>query len=205
MLRQGVARLLSDSGVDIVASVGDLDTLLAAVDDHVPDVVMTDLRMPPTWTDEGFLAAAAVHERHPGVGVIVEPHYSEPDHAEELLSRNSVRVGYLLKDNIDDISRLVAAMHRVADGECVIDPEIVQALLSRRRRHDPIEQLSSREGDILREMASGRSNQGIAQAVCLSEKTVEKYIGKIFDKLDLPPAPTDDRRVLAVLRYLGQR
>jgi DNA-binding NarL/FixJ family response regulator len=196
--------LLSDCGVEIVASVGDLASLLAAVDHHIPDVVVADLRMPPTWTDEGFRAASTISQSHPGIGVIVVSHYSEPDYAEALLTGSSTRVGYLLKDNIDDISRLVGALRRVCDGECVIDPEIVQALLTRRRRDDPVGQLSGREDDILREMASGRSNQGIAQALSLSEKTVEKHIGRVFEKLGLPPAPSDHRRVLAVLHYLGQ-
>lgn len=201
LLRQGLTRLLGDAGVQVVAAVGDADALRAAVAGERPDVVVTDIRMPPGFTDEGLVAAIEIRARHPDVAVLVLSQYAEAAYAERLL-HDGGGVGYLLKDRVNDVTALHEAMERVARGEVVVDPEIIRTLVNRRRRQNPLDRLTDRERAVLALMAEGRSNQGIGDRLQLSPKTVETHIGNIMAKLDLPDTPDDNRRVAAVLRYL---
>jgi DNA-binding NarL/FixJ family response regulator len=202
LLREGLARLLSDAGLNITRSVADATTLLAAVESEPPDVVVTDIRMPPTFTDEGLSAAIRIRTLHPDVAVLVLSQYSEAAYAERLLRDGTTGVGYLLKDRVNDISALHDAILRLAGGESVIDPEVVRTLVSRPRRRNPLERLTDREQEVLALMAEGRSNQGIGARLHLSAKTVETHVGAIMSKLDLPDSADDNRRVAAVVRYL---
>jgi DNA-binding NarL/FixJ family response regulator len=202
LLRAGLVRLLSDSGAEIVADVGDADAALAAVDEHRPDIVVMDVRMPPTHTDEGIRAALAVRRSFPGTAVLVLSQYVEQHYATELLAGDTAGVGYLLKDRVADVTEFVEAVRRVAAGGTALDPEVVSHLLSRSRRREPLESLTPRETEVLRLMAEGRSNAAIAADLVISEGGVEKHVSSIFSKLGLAPAETDHRRVLAVLRYL---
>jgi len=201
LFREGLARVLADSGFAVVAQAGDADGLHAAVQREMPDVVVTDIRMPPTNTNEGLLAAQRIRSEHPAVGVLVLSHYVETRHAIRLLQNASQRVGYLLKDRVSDIADFTGAVHRIARGGSVIDPEVVAQLL---RRHDDgaLTDLTSRERDILALMAQGRSNLAIGERLVLSPKTVETHVGAIFTKLGLLPNADDHRRVLAVITYL---
>jgi DNA-binding NarL/FixJ family response regulator len=167
-----------------------------------PDVAVVDIRMPPTHTDEGLRAAQEIREKHPGVGVLVLSQYVEPAYAMELLAESAEGVGYLLKDRIADVGEFADAVKRVADGGSALDPTIVSQLVGRRRSDDPIDQLTPREREVLGLMAEGRSNQGIAERLVVTERAVEKHVTSIFGKLRLPAAPEDHRRVLAVLAYL---
>ena len=199
LLRAGLVRLLADSGFEVVAEAGDAEDLLRKVRAHRPDVCITDIRMPPTNTDEGIRAARQIRSELPGVGVIVLSHYVEDDYAFELLGDSAEGVGYLLKDRVADVEAFVDAVRRVAAGGSALDPEVVGRLLGRRRRDDPLEQLTPREREVLGLMAEGRSNRGIADALVVSERAVEKHVTSIFSKLTLPAGPDDHRRVLAVL------
>jgi DNA-binding NarL/FixJ family response regulator len=202
LLREGVARLLEEAGLDVVAQAGDADDLLRKVGAHKPDVAIVDVKMPPTHTDEGLRAAAEIRERHPDVGVLVLSQYLEEGYALDLLSSSAERMGYLLKDRVADLDRFVDAVRRVGDGGSALDPEVVSRLLGRRRREDPLEEISPREREVLGLMAEGRSNHAIAEALVVTERAVEKHVTSIFSKLNLPPTAVDHRRVLAVLTYL---
>jgi DNA-binding NarL/FixJ family response regulator len=202
LLREGVARLLEEAGLDVVAQAGDADDLLRKVGAHKPDVAIVDVKMPPTHTDEGLRAAAEIRERHPDVGVLVLSQYLEEGYALDLLSSSAERMGYLLKDRVADLDRFVDAVRRVGEGGSALDPEVVSRLLGRRRREDPLEEISPREREVLSLMAEGRSNHAIAEALVVTERAVEKHVTSIFAKLNLPPTAVDHRRVLAVLTYL---
>jgi DNA-binding NarL/FixJ family response regulator len=202
LLRAGLVRLLSDSGADIVADVGDADAALAAVDQHRPDIVVMDVRMPPTHTDEGIRAALAVRRSFPDTAVLVLSQYVEQHYATELLAGDTAGVGYLLKDRVADVTEFVEAVRRVAAGGTALDPEVVSHLLSRSRRREPLDSLTPRETEVLGLMAEGRSNAAIAADLVISDGGVEKHVSSIFSKLGLAPAESDHRRVLAVLRYL---
>jgi len=202
LLRDGLSRLFTSRGVAVDAAVGDAEALLAAVGEHQPDLLVADVRMPPGFTDEGLRAALEVSARWPAVGVLVLSQYVEERYAAQLLAGRTSRIGYLLKDRIADVDEFVEAAHRVARGGTVLDPEVVSQLLVRRRA-DPLRRLTARERDVLGLMAEGRSNAGIATALFVTESAVAKHVNSIFTKLDLAPADSDHRRVLAVLRFLG--
>jgi DNA-binding NarL/FixJ family response regulator/class 3 adenylate cyclase len=202
LFREGVVRLLAEQGFDVVGQADDAEQLLRLVEANPPDVVVTDIRMPPTGTNEGLVAAGRIREEHPQVGVLVLSQYVETRHALKLLEETPDRVGYLLKDRVSDLADFVDAVRRIARGGSVIDPEVVSRLLGRRREHDVIEDLTEREREILALMAEGRTNQAISERLFLSPKTVETHVGAIFSKLQLLPAADDHRRVLAVLLYL---
>lgn len=204
LLRDGIVRLLTSAGFEVPAACPDAETFLAAVDEHEPDLVVVDVRMPPTFTSEGIRAALVVREQHPDTAVMVLSQYVEEQYATELLSARPTGVGYLLKDRVADTSDFIAALHDVRGGGTVLDPEVVSQLLIRSRRTDPLAALSPREREVLDLMAQGRTNGAIAQTLYISEGAVEKNISSIFTKLDLPPAEGDHRRVLAVLRWLEQ-
>jgi DNA-binding NarL/FixJ family response regulator/class 3 adenylate cyclase len=202
LLREGIARLLTDAGFEVVGQSGDPDDLMLKVRSYSPDVAVVDIRMPPTQTDEGLRAAQEIRERHPGVGVLVLSQYVEPAYAMELLAESAEGVGYLLKDRVADVTEFAAAVRRVADGGSALDPALVTQLVGRRRQHDPLDELSPREREVLELMAEGRSNQAIAERLFVTPRAVEKHITSIFGKLRLPPASEDHRRVLAVLAFL---
>ncbi|GIH03509.1 DNA-binding response regulator [Rhizocola hellebori] len=202
LLRAGLTKLLRDGGFDVVAAVADADQLLTAVDTHRPDVVVVDVRMPPTHTDEGIRAALVIRRQYPKIAVCVLSQYVEESYATDLLSVDTSGVGYLLKDRVARVSDFLDALRRVAAGGTALDPEVVAQLLVR-RRDDPMRRLTPREQEVLKLMAEGRSNNGITEALKVSHSAVEKYVSNIFAKLDLPPTDTDHRRVLAVLKYLG--
>jgi DNA-binding NarL/FixJ family response regulator len=201
LLREGLARLLAEAGHDVVAAAGDAEEFLRAVGDLAPDVVVVDVRMPPTFTDEGLRAALVVRSRWPGVAVLVLSQYVEERYATELLSERPRGVGYLLKDRVADLAEFLDALDRVAAGGSALDPEVVAQLLARSRH--PLATLTAREREVLALMAEGRTNTAIASALFVSDGAVEKHINNIFTKLGLAPADRDHRRVLAVLRYLG--
>jgi DNA-binding NarL/FixJ family response regulator len=203
LLREGITRLLVDAGEDVVAGFGDADALLEALPGDQPDLVVLDVRMPPTHTDEGVRAALTIRERWPEIGILVLSQYVEERYASDLISGDGDGgVGYLLKDRVADVREFVEALRRVGDGGTVLDPEVVTQLLARARQRDPLERLTPRERTVLSLMAEGRSNAAIAQALVVSDGAVEKHVSNIFTKLDLPPAPEDHRRVLAVLRWM---
>ncbi len=202
LLRAGVARLLEDAGMEVVAQAGDAEDLLRKVGAHRPDVAIVDVRMPPTHTDEGLRAAAKIREEHPGVGVLVLSGIVEEAYAMELFADGADGLGYLLKDRVADLDRFVESVQRVGDGGSALDPEVVARLLGRRRREDPLEALTPREREVLGLMAEGRSNTGIAEQLVVSERAVEKHVTSIFTKLGLAPAAEDHRRVLAVLAHV---
>jgi DNA-binding NarL/FixJ family response regulator len=202
IVRDGVALLLTASGVEVAARVADGQALLACVRDHHPDVALVDIRMPPTHTNEGLQAAAQIRAEHADTAVLVLSQYLEPRYALQLIEENPEKVGYLLKERVGRTQELLDALSRVAGGECVIDRGIVEELMSRSRQADPLEDLTPRERDILALIAEGRSNQGICRALWLSPKTVEGHIRNIFSKLDIQSAEHDNRRVLAVLAHL---
>src|SRR5438128_7760114 len=203
LLREGIARLLEDAGFEIVAQGGTADDLLRHVGMHKPDVALVDIRMPPTQTDEGLRAAQEIRERWPDTGVLVLSQYVEPAYAMELLGENAEGVGYLLKDRVSDVDEFAAAVRRVAEGGSALDPAVVSQLVGRRRRDDPIDELTPREREVLGLMAEGRSNQAIAESLVITLRAVEKHVTSIFSKLRLTASAEDHRRVLAVLTYLG--
>jgi DNA-binding NarL/FixJ family response regulator len=203
LFREGLASVLSGAGFDIVAQVGDADELLARICADPPDVAVVDVRMPPTHTTEGLLAAATIRREHPQTGVLVLSQYVETHYALSLISDAPQGAGYLLKDRVNDVAELLDAIRRIAAGGLVIDPSVVAQRVGRRRIRNPLESLSDRERAVLTCMAQGRSNSAIAGVLFLSEKTVEAHIRSIFTRLDLPVTGEDNRRVLAVLRYLS--
>jgi len=203
LLREGVARLLRAEGIEVVAECGDADELLRKLSSHDLDLVILDIRLPPTHSDEGLRAALQIRESHPDVGVLVLSQYVEVGLAMQLLADSAEGVGYLLKDRISEASDFVTAVRRVADGGSAVDPIIVSTLLSKQRRDDPIEALTPREREVLELMATGNSNQGIADELVITVRAVEKYVSSIFSKLDLPSSGSESRRVLAVLLVLG--
>lgn len=202
LLREGLIRLLSDAGFDVVDACGEAETFLRAVHRHRPDLVIVDVRMPPTFTDEGVRAALVVREQYPDTAVLVLSQYVEENYATELVAGRSHGVGYLLKDRVADVGDFVEALRRVASGGTALDPEVVGQLLSRARRRDPLGRLTPRETEVLQLMAEGRTNTAIAAALVITEGAVEKHVSSIFAKLDLTPTDHDHRRVLAVLRWL---
>jgi DNA-binding NarL/FixJ family response regulator len=202
LIREGITRLLTDNGVEVVAEVGDADALLVSVRDLDPDVALVDVRMPPTHTDEGLRAAHEIRSRYPGTAVLVLSQHLEPEYALRLIEERPERAGYLMKERVGRVEQLLDALNRVAAGECVVDRALVEELLARRREVDPLEELTPREREILALIAEGRSNQGICQTLWLSPKTVETHIRGAFRKLGIREAPEDNRRVLAVLAYL---
>jgi len=203
LLRSGLARLLEDAGFEVVAQAEDAEDLLRRVRAHAPDVAITDIRMPPTHTDEGLRAALQIRAERPDVGVLVLSQYISESYALQLLSASTEGVGYLLKDRVTDVEALADAIRRVGAGGSALDPEVVAHLLGRRRRDDPLDALTAREREVLGLMAEGRTNRGIADALVVTEGAVEKHVTSIFGKLGLPASTTDHRRVLAVLRALG--
>jgi DNA-binding NarL/FixJ family response regulator len=202
LLRDGMIRLLRDNGHEVVAAVEDGDALVRAVHGHKPDIAVCDVRLPPTFRDEGVRAALEARRRVPGTAILIVSQYVEETYATELLADGQGGVGYLLKDRIADVREFVDAVERVAGGGTAMDPEVVAQLVTRRGGDGPLEQLTPREGEVLKLMAEGRSNGAIAAALVVTEGAVEKHISNIFGKLSLPPSDTDHRRVLAVLAYL---
>jgi DNA-binding NarL/FixJ family response regulator len=203
LMREGLIRLLEDRGHQVCAAVADGEALLAAVAGHAPDVAVVDIRMPPTHTDEGLRAALELRRRRPGTGVLVLSQYIETRYTAQLLERGAAGVGYLLKDRVADVAEFADALARVAAGGTALDPEVVGQLLGAGRHVQGLAALTPREREVLALMAEGRSNAGIADALVVSVGVVEKHVAAIFGKLRLPPAEGDNRRVLAVLRYLG--
>ena len=201
LLRDGLTRMLTDAGDEVVAAVPDADQLLRSVAEHKPDLAVIDVRMPPTHTDEGIRAALVIRRQYPDVALLVLSQYVEESYATDLLSAATSSVGYLLKDRVAQVTDFLDAVRRVAAGGTALDPEVVAQLLV--RRDDPIDRLTPRELHVLQLMAEGRSNGGIVEELKVSPSAVEKYVTNIFAKLDLPPTGTDHRRVLAVLKYLG--
>ncbi|HEX5909542.1 MAG TPA: response regulator transcription factor [Thermoleophilaceae bacterium] len=204
LLREGVVRLLSEAGFDVVAQTGDADDLRRRVYAHKPDVAIVDVRMPPDHTDDGLRAALEIRDRQPATGVLVLSQYIEEGYALDLITQAGVDggVGYLLKDRVADVDRFLDAVRRVAGGGSALDPEVVAQLLGRRRRDDPLEALTPREREVLELMAEGRSNVAIADTLVVTERAVEKHVTSIFHKLELTPTAGDHRRVLAVLAFL---
>ena len=202
LLREGLARLLEDAGLEVVAQCDRADELLRKADSHPLDVAIVDIRLPPSHTDEGLRAALEIRARHPSVGVLVLSQYVEVGLAMKLLADSAEGAGYLLKDRISDVTDFVAAVRRVGGGGSALDPIIVSTLLSRQRPDDPLAQLTPREREVLELMAMGSSNQGIADKLVITLRAVEKYVSSIFGKLGLPSTGTESRRVLAVLLYL---
>jgi DNA-binding NarL/FixJ family response regulator len=207
LLRAGLTRLLLDAGEDVIASVGDADELLTAVERHQPELAVVDVRMPPTNTDDGLRAALVIRDRWPAIGILVLSQYVEERYATELIAAPSTDVtgglGYLLKDRVADVNEFLAAVRRVGEGGTALDPEVVAQLLARSRQKDPLAALSPREREVLAAMAEGLSNSAIAGTLVVNESTVEKHVTNIFAKLDLPSTDANHRRVLAVLRWLG--
>jgi DNA-binding NarL/FixJ family response regulator len=202
LLREGTARLLEDAGFEIVGQAGNADELMLKVRSYSPDVAIVDIRMPPTQTDEGLRAAKEIREKHPAVGVLVLSQYVEPGYALELLQESAEGVGYLLKDRISDVEEFAGAVRRVGEGGSALDPAVVSQLVDRRRRDDPLAQLTPREREVLELMAEGRSNRAIAERLVVTARAVEKHVTSIFLKLRLTESAEDHRRVLAVLTLL---
>jgi DNA-binding NarL/FixJ family response regulator len=202
LLREGIVRLLEESGFEVVAQAGDAEDLVRKVSAHKPDVAVVDIRMPPTNTDDGLRAALEIRGKLPDTGVLVLSQYVEEGYALDLVGDSAGGVGYLLKDRVADVDRFVDSVKRVGEGGSALDPEVVSQLLGRSRRDDPLGPLTPREREVLELMAEGRSNNAIAEALVITERAVEKHVTSIFGKLDLTPAPEDHRRVLAVLTYL---
>jgi DNA-binding NarL/FixJ family response regulator len=202
LLRAGLTRLLTEGGFTVDAAVADGEELLRAVGEHRPGLVVIDVRMPPTHTDEGIRAALVIRRQYPDTAVMVLSQYVEESYAADLLSGPTSAIGYLLKDRVAHVPDFLESLRRVAAGGTVLDPEVVAQLMAR-RRSDPLDSLTPREQDVLRLMAEGRSNTGITEVLKVSHSAVEKYISNIFAKLDLPPTATEHRRVLAVLKFLG--
>jgi DNA-binding NarL/FixJ family response regulator len=202
LTRQGIVHLLREAGIEVIAEAEDAEGLLREVRLARPDVALIDIRMPPTHTDEGLVAAQTIRTEHPQVGVLLLSQYVEPSYALRLLQEHPERIGYLLKERVFDIATVVDAMRRIVDGETVIDPTIVARLVGRRRRQDPLTVLSEREREVLGLIAEGLSNRAIAARLYVTERTVEAHVTQIFQKLRLPESPDQHRRVLAVLTFL---
>jgi DNA-binding NarL/FixJ family response regulator len=202
LLREGVVRILREAGFDVVAQAGTAEQLMLYVRSHHPEVAIVDIRMPPTFTDEGLRAAQEIRATYPDVAVLVLSQYVETGYALELLADGAEGIGYLLKERVSDIADFAAAVRRVGEGGSALDPTVVGRIVNRRRRDDPLADLTAREREVLELMAEGRSNQGIAERLVVTERAVEKHVTSIFLKLQLPTAAEDHRRVLAVLTYL---
>jgi DNA-binding NarL/FixJ family response regulator len=202
LLREGLARLLEETGHDVVAQAGDAEELLRKVGAHKPDLAIVDVRMPPSFTDEGIRAALTIRERWPQIAVLVLSEHVESTYALELFADGTDGLGYLLKQRVSDLDEFADAVSRVAAGGSALDPEVVSHLLGRHRRGDPLDRLTPREREVLGLMAEGRSNHAIAEQLVITERAVEKHVTSIFSKLDLPPTAEAHRRVLAVLKYL---
>jgi len=202
LLREGLVRVLGESGVTVIAAYGDAEQLLAGLETDAPDLIVLDVRMPPTFRDEGVRAAIRARELRPTVGILLLSQYVEVAYAQELLSAGTGGVGYLLKDRVADVGEFAAAVQRVADGGSALDPEVVSMLVGRRRSDDPLSRLTPREREVLGLMAEGRSNQAIAERLVVTLRAVEKHVTSIFGKLRLPIDEHDHRRVLAVMAYL---
>jgi DNA-binding NarL/FixJ family response regulator len=202
ILRDGLVQLLLDRGFEVTAAVADAGSLRVAIERERPDVAVVDIRMPPSFTDEGLRAAIELRRQHQGLAILMFSQYIETRYAEELLGNDAAGIGYLLKDRVADVSQFVEALERVASGGTALDPEVVTQLMGASRHRDSISVLTTRERDVLSLMAEGRTNTAIADSLCVSEGAVEKHVTNIFSKLDLPVSQSDHRRVLAVLRYL---
>lgn len=202
LLRVGLIQVLEEADEEVVAAVGDAPSLLSAVATHRPDVAIIDVRMPPDLTDDGLRAAVEIRNHQPDVAILVFSQYVEQAYAAELLATGTEGLGYLLKDRVADVGDFVDAVRRVGQGGTALDPEVVAQLVARSRRQDPLERLTPREREVLSLMAEGRSNQAIATRLVVSDGAVEKHVSNVFTKLDLPPTLADNRRVLAVLRWL---
>jgi DNA-binding NarL/FixJ family response regulator len=202
LLREGVALLLAQAGFDVVSQADEADELVAAVGEHAPEVAIVDLRMPPTFTDEGLQAALRIRSAHPDVGVLVLSNHADVGLAMKLLENGAEGIGYMLKDRVADLEDFADAIRRVAAGGSVLDPTIVSQLLGKRRADGPLDDVTPREREVLELMAEGRSNQGIAERLDISERAVQKHVTTIFDKLGIPASTEDHRRVLAVLTFL---
>ena len=202
LVREGIVRVLESAGFEIVGVAGDAPELIRKAGGHHPDVVVTDIQMPPDLSDDGLRAAIEIRKRQPGIGVVVLSQFLEDRYALDLVGDRADGVGYLLKDRVSDVDAFLDAVRRVAGGGSALDPEVVSLLLGRRRREDPLEPLTAREREVLGLMAEGRSNAAIAEALVVTERAVEKHVTSIFSKLDLVPTVEDHRRVLAVLAYL---
>jgi DNA-binding NarL/FixJ family response regulator len=204
LVREGLARLLAESGFDVVGTAGTAEELMLKVRSYEPDVAIVDIRMPPTQTDEGLRAAQEIRERHPGTGVLVLSQHLEPAYAMRLVSESAEGLGYLLKDRIVDLDDFTSAVRRVAQGGSALDSKVVSQLMRRERPDDPVNELTQREREVLELMAEGRSNQAIAEAMFVTVASVEKHVTSIFSKLGLPASGSDHRRVLAVLKFLDR-
>ncbi len=202
LTREGIVRLLTDAGIDVVAEAEDADELMRHVRSTNPDVALVDIRMPPTHTDEGIVAARTIRAEHPETGVLVLSQYVEPSYAMRLIEDHPERIGYLLKDRVFDIAVVVDALRRIVDGETVVDPTIVSRLVGRRRREDPLAALTDREREVLGLIAEGMSNRAVAARLHITERTVEAHVTQVFQKLGLGESPDQHRRVLAVLEFL---
>ena len=202
LLREGIARLLEEAGFEVVAQAGDADDLIRKVQAHKPDVAVVDIKMPPTNTDDGLRAALEIRTRVPETGVLVLSQYVEEGYVLDLVGDKPDGTGYLLKHRVAEVERFVEAVRRVGEGHSILDPEVIAHLVGRRRRDDPLAELTEREREVLGLMAEGRSNHAIAEQLVVTERAVEKHVTSIFGKLDLPPAQEDHRRVLAVLTFL---
>ncbi|HEX4717905.1 MAG TPA: response regulator transcription factor [Thermoleophilaceae bacterium] len=202
LLREGISRLLTEAGIEIVGQAGDADELLRKTRAHKPDVVITDIKMPPGQSDEGLRAAHVIRAELPDIGVLVLSQYVEEGYAMELLGDSAEGIGYLLKDRVADVDRFVEAVRRVAEGGSALDPEVVSHMLGRRRREDPLADLTPREREVLELMAEGLSNSAIASRLVVTERAVEKHVTNIFGKLGFASQPDHHRRVLAVLTYV---
>lgn len=205
LLREGLVRLLEEAGLEVVAQAGDAPSLIAAVDDEHPDVAIVDVQMPPDRTDDGLRAARHIREHHPDVGVLVLTQFLEERYALDLVGDDASGVGYLLKDRVGDVASLVDSVKRVAAGGTALDPDVVARMVGRRRKEDPLEHLTPREREVLALMAEGKSNHGIAEELSVTPAAIEKHITSIFQTLDLGRAPTEHRRVHAVLTLLRSR
>jgi DNA-binding NarL/FixJ family response regulator len=203
ILRDGLVQLLVERGHEVVAKVGTADELLEAVDEFTPDVAIVDIRMPPTFTDEGLVAAVTLRRSHPDIGVLVFSQWVETRYATELLAGNPEGVGYLLKDRVTDIAEFDDAVRRVASGGTALDPEVVRQLIGNRGQSSVLDRLTAREREVLELMAEGHSNSALAQQLSITERAIEKHVSAIFTKLDMPPSQAHHRRVLAVVTYLN--
>ncbi len=204
IVRAGLAALLREAGVDVAAQVGSVDDLLTEVDRRHPDVAIVDIRMPPTYTDEGLRAAHAIRARHPGVGILILSQFVEVGTVNRLINQSAEGLGYLLKDRLTELDEFVATLHRVAEGGSALDPKVLAELLNSAPAEDPLAALAQREREVLALVAEGRTNRGIAERMVITEGSVQKYVTSIFGKLGLPAGDTDHRRVLSVLTYLRQ-